>query len=81
MPRVRVGAGALSGVMCGTCWCSSIVLAVRVSGLSGGGPLQLQDVWVCLLEVVEGEEEAWLDAGHVLMHMWLWAHMQVPSHM
>ena len=34
--------------------------------MRGGDPLQLQDVWVCLLEVVEGEEEVSLDAGHVL---------------
>ena len=35
-------------------------------GYPGGGPLQLQDVWVCFLEVVEGAEQASLDAGHVL---------------
>ena len=43
-----------------------LLLAVRVSGLSGGGPPPLEDVWACLLEVVQGEEEASLDAGHVL---------------
>ena len=32
-----------------------------------GGPRLLQDVWVCLLEVVEGAEEGPLDSGHVLL--------------
>ena len=64
---VRAGAGAVGGVMCGTRWRSGVVLAARVSGLSAGGaPLQLQDVRVCLLEVVEDAKEALLDAGHVL---------------
>ena len=55
------------------CWCTctwrcgGIVLAVPVPGLPGGGPPQLQDVWVRLLEVVEGAEVASLDAGHVLL--------------
>ena len=55
------------------CWCrcmwrcGGIVSALRAGGLSGGAPPQLQDVWVCLLEVVEGAEEALLDAGHVLL--------------
>ena len=33
----------------------------------GGGPPQLQDVLVRLLEVVEGAEAASLDAGYVLL--------------
>ena len=69
MSRLRAGAGVVGGVMCGTCWCSRVVPAARVSGLSeGGGPLQLQEVWVCLLGAVEAAEEASLDAGHVLFH-------------
>ena len=48
--RMRAGAGAVGGVLCGTRWRGGVVLAVWVSGLSGGGPVQLQDVWVCLLE-------------------------------
>ena len=65
--RVRAGAGTVAGVMFHTWWCSDVVSAARESGLSaGGGPLLLQDVWVCLPEVVEGAEEASLDAGHVL---------------
>ena len=52
--RVRAGAGAVGGVMCGTWWRSCVASAAQVSGLSWGGPLQLQDVWVCLLEVVKG---------------------------
>ena len=49
------------------CWCGGVVSAVRACGLPGGWPYLLQDVWVCLLEVVEGAEEASLDAGHVLL--------------
>ena len=64
--RVCAGAGSVGGGMCGTWWRSNVFSAARVSGLFGGGPPQLQDVWVCLLEVVEGAEEASLDAGHVL---------------
>ena len=55
--RMHAGVGAVGGVVCGA----------QVSRLSGGGPLQLQDVWVCNLEVVEGAEEAPLDARHVLL--------------
>ena len=43
------------------------MLAVRARGLPGGFPYLLQDAWVCLLEVVQGAEEASLDAGHVLL--------------
>ena len=64
--RMLAGAGTMHGVMCGTWWWSGVVPAARVGGLSGGGRLPLQDVWVCLLEAVEGAEEASLDAGHVL---------------
>ena len=49
------------------CWCGGVVPAVRACGLPGGWPYLLQDVRVCLLEVVEGVEEASLDAGHVLL--------------
>ena len=48
-------------------WCGGAVSAVRARRLSGGCPYLLQDVWMCLLEVVEGGEEASLDAGHVLL--------------
>ena len=48
-------------------WCGGVVLAARARGLPGGWPYLLQDVRVCLLEVVEGLEEASLDAGHVLL--------------
>ena len=48
------------------CWCGGVVSAARARGLPGGRPYLLQDVWVCLLEVVQGLEEASLDAGHVL---------------
>ena len=41
--------------------------AARARGLPGGWPYLLQEVRVCLLEVVEGLEEASLDAGHVLL--------------
>ena len=40
---------------------------MRARGLSGACPYLLQYAWVCLLEVVEGAEEASLDAGHVLL--------------
>ena len=63
---VRAGAGAVGGVMCGTWSHIGVAWAARVGGLSGEGPLQLQDVWVCLLEAVEGAKEASLDAWHVL---------------
>ena len=43
-----------------------VVSAVWACGLSGRCPHLLHDVWVRLLEVVEGAEEASLDAGHVL---------------
>ena len=36
-------------------------------GYPGGGPPQIQDVWVRLLQVVEGAEEASLAAWHVLL--------------
>ena len=49
------------------CWCGGVVSAARARGLPGGWPYLLQDVRVCLLEVVEGAEEASLDAGHVLL--------------
>ena len=49
------------------CWRGGVVSAVRARGLPGGWPYLLQDVRVCLLEVVEGLEEASLDAGHVLL--------------
>ena len=65
---------ALSLVTC-ACWCrcrcmwrcAGLVVAARARGLSGGCPYLLQDVWVRLLEVVEGAEEASLDAGNVLL--------------
>ena len=49
------------------CWCCGGVPAARARGLPGGWPYLLQDVRVCLPEVVEGLEEASLDAGHVLL--------------
>ena len=49
------------------CWSGGVVSAARARGLPGGWPKLLQDVRVCLLEVVEGAEEASLDAGHVLL--------------
>ena len=62
--RVR----ALSPVTCACCClCGGAVSAVRARGLPGGCPYLLQDVRVRLLEVVEGAEEASLDAGHVLL--------------
>ena len=67
--RVR----ALSLVIC-VCWCrcgcmwrcGGVVSAVRL-WLPRGCPYLLQDAWVRLLEVVEGAEEASLDAGYVLL--------------
>ena len=44
-----------------------VVSAVRARGLFRGCQHLLQDVWVCLLEVVEVAKEASLDAGHVLL--------------
>ena len=62
--RVR----ALSLVTCACwCWCGGVVLAVRARGFPGGWPYLLQDVQLRLLEVVDGGEEASLDAGHVLL--------------
>ena len=59
---------ALSLVTCACwCWCGGVVSAVRARGLFRGCPYLLQDVWVPLLEVVEGVEEASLDAWHVLL--------------
>ena len=49
------------------CWYGGVVSAVRARGLPGGWPYLLQDVRLCLLEVVEGPEEASLDARHVLL--------------
>ena len=49
------------------CWCGGVVSAARARGLPGGWPYLFQDVRVCLLEVVEGLEEASLDARHVLL--------------
>ena len=49
------------------CWCGGVVSAARALGLPGGWPNLLQDVRLCLLEVVEGLEEASLDVGHVLL--------------
>ena len=49
------------------CWCGGVVSAVRARELPGGCPYLLQDVWVHLLEVMGGAEEASLDAGHVLL--------------
>ena len=45
--------------------CSGVVSAVQARGLIGRCPHLLQDVLVRLLEIVEGAEEASLDAGHV----------------
>ena len=69
--------GAGSGIRCvrafslviRACWCwrGGVVSAAWARGLPGGWPYLLQDVGVCLLEVVEGPEEASLDAGHVLL--------------
>ena len=67
-------AGALLLVTC-ACWCrcrcmwrcGGVVLAVQARGLPGGCPYLLPGVRVRLLEVVEGAEEASLDAGHVLL--------------
>ena len=47
--------------------CGGVVSAVWARGLPGGCPHLLQDVWVRLLEVVQGAEDASLDAGHVLL--------------
>ena len=49
------------------CWCGGVVSAVRARGLRGGCPYLLQDFGVRFLEVVEGAEEASLDAAHVLL--------------
>ena len=40
---------------------------MRARGLPGGCPYLLQDVRVRLPEVVDGAEDASLDAGHVLL--------------
>ena len=67
----RLGTGrvcALSLLTCECwCWCSGVVSAVGARGLPGGCPYLLWDVRVRLLEVVQGAEEASLDAGHVLL--------------
>ena len=53
---------------CRCMWrCGGVVLAVRAHGLSGGWLPLLQNVWVRFQEVVEGAEEASLDARHVLL--------------
>ena len=57
------------------CWCrfrcmwrcGGVVSVVRARGLPRGCPYVLHDAWVRSLEVVEGAEEASLDAGHVLL--------------
>ena len=49
------------------CWRGGVVSAARARGLPRGWPYLLEDVRVCLLEVVEGLEEASLNAGHVLL--------------
>ena len=64
---VRAGAGAVGFVRCGAWRRRGVVLDAQGGELSGGGPPQLHDMWVCLLEAVEGAEEAPLDAGHVLL--------------
>ena len=40
---------------------------MRALGLHGGCPYLLQDMWVCVLKVVEGADEASLDARDVLL--------------
>ena len=69
--RVRIRAPGVCPVILVTracwCWCGGVVSAVRVRGLPGGWPYLLEDVRVCLLEVVEGAEEASLDARHFLL--------------
>ena len=64
---VRAGAGVVGGVMCGARWRRGVVSAERVRGVSGRGPLQLQDVWLRLLEAFEGAKEALLEAGDALI--------------
>ena len=54
------GAGSGTGRAC-WCWRGGVVSAARAR------PYLLHDVRVCLLDVVEGLEEASLDAGHVLL--------------
>ena len=49
------------------CWYGGVVSAVWARGLPGGCPYLPQDVRVRLLEVIQGAEEASLDAGHVLL--------------
>ena len=76
------GAGLCTGCVCalspGTCVVAGagarvpggVVALGRLCGyvgLPGGGPPQLQDVWVRLPEVVKGAEEASLNAGHLLL--------------
>ena len=52
--------------------CVLVLVCWRFLGCAGtwvtrGVSILLQDVRVCLLEVVEGAEEASLDGGHVLL--------------
>ena len=72
----RVGAFSLVIRAC-WCWYGGVVSAARARGLPGGWPHLPQDVRVCLLEVVEGAEEASLDAGQgVVLGGGVWARPQ-----
>ena len=64
-----IGRTRAFSLVIGACWCwrGGVASAARARGLPGGWPYLLQDVRVRLLEVVEGLEEASLDAGHVLL--------------
>ena len=46
------------------CWRGGVVSAAQARGLPGGRPYLLQDVRVCLLEVVEGLAESARSPGH-----------------
>ena len=72
---VRALSDVLRCVLSLVSWVVSFVVRGGVSelswlrgqvGYSRGGPLQLQDVWVCLLEAFEEAQEAILNSGHVL---------------
>ena len=79
----------LSLIAC-VCWCrcrcrwrcGGVFSALRARGLPGGCPYLLHDVWLRLLEVVEGAEEASLDAGHVSSVRWeyFWVGVSGPGH-